>query len=187
MPEKNRKIIRDRAPVISPENNRGSVPNYREEVRPEDRQAVGRLVRTTGFFSEEEEDIAMELVEARLAKGDASGYSFLLAEEGDRLLGYTCFGPIPGSGHSFHLYWIAVDPGEQGRGIGRTLMAASERLMAGRGARLIYADTSSRPQYETTRAFYLVCGYREEAFLADFYAPGDSKVIFVKTLPACAP
>ena len=76
-----------------------------------------------------------------------------------------------------------MDPREQGRGIGRTLMAASERIMAGCGARLIYADTSSRPQYEPTRAFYLACGYREEAFLADFYAPGDGKVIFVKPLP----
>jgi D-alanine-D-alanine ligase len=162
------------------------LPFFREEVKPGDRQAVGRLVRATGFFSEEEADIAVELVEERLAKGDASGYFFLLAEEGDRLLGYTCFGPIPGSAHNFDLYWIAVDPGEQGRGVGRTLMAASERIMAGCGARRLYADTSSRPQYESTRTFYLSCGYVQEAFLADFYAPGDGKVIFVKTLPACA-
>jgi ribosomal protein S18 acetylase RimI-like enzyme len=77
-----------------------------------------------------------------------------------------------------------VDPGEQGRGIGRVLMTAAERIMAGRGARQIYADTSSRPQYEATRAFYLSCGYVQEALLADFYAPGDGKVIFVKLLPA---
>ena len=166
-----------------PENHREMSPFFREEVRPEDRQAVGRLVRATGFFSEEEADIAVELVEERLAKGDASGYFFLFAEEGDLLLGYACFGPIPGSVHSFDLYWITVDPGEQGLGVGRTLMAASERIMAGRGARRIYTDTSSRPQYEPTRAFYLACGYREEAFLTDFYAPGDGKVIFVKTLP----
>jgi GNAT superfamily N-acetyltransferase len=170
-----------------PENHRELSPFFREEVRQEDRQAVGRLIRATGFFSEAEADIAVELVEERLAKGDASDYFFLFAEEGDRLLGYACFGPIPGSVHSFDLYWIAVDPGEQGRGVGRTLMAAAERIMAGRGARRIYADTSSRPQYEPTRAFYLACGYLEEVFLTDFYAPGDGKVIFVKTLPACAP
>lgn len=169
-----------------PEINRELSPLFREEARPEDGQAIGRLVRATGFFSEEEAEIAVELVEERLARGDASGYFFLFAEEADRLLGYACFGPIPGSVHSFDLYWIAVDPGEQGRGIGRMLMAASERIMAGHGASLIYADTSSRPQYEPTRAFYLACGYREEAFLADFYAPGDGKVIFVKPLAACA-
>ena len=95
-----------------PENNRELSPLFREEVTPEDRQTIGRLVRATRFFSEEEIGIAVELVEERLAKGDASGYFFLFAEEGNRLIGYACFGPIPGTVHSFDLYWIAVDPAE---------------------------------------------------------------------------
>lgn len=155
---------------------------YRQEVRPEDRDVVHRQVRSTGFFSEEEHLIAVELVDERLAKGEASGYFFLFAEEGDQLLGYTCFGPIAGTLHSYDLYWIVVDPKAQGRGLGKQLMAESERLMAERGARRVYADTSSRPQYEATRAFYLACGYVQEALLADFYAPGDGKAIFVKIL-----
>lgn len=167
-----------------PENYRELSPFFREEMRPGDRQAVGRLVRETCFFSEEEIGIAVELVEERLAKGDASGYYFLFAEEENRLIGYTCFGPIPGTVHSFDLYWIAVDPGEQGRGVGRKLMAMSEMLIAQRGGMHVYADTSSRPLYEPTRAFYLSCGYVKEAFLADFYAPGDGKIIFVKLLSA---
>jgi ribosomal protein S18 acetylase RimI-like enzyme len=157
---------------------------YREDLIPGDREAVGRLVRTTGFFSGEEVAIAEELVDERMAKGEASGYFFLFAEEGNRLLGYTCFGPIPGSVHSYDLYWIAVDPCAQGRGLGKKLMAESERIMAERGAQRIYADTSSRPQYEPTRVFYRSCGYTQEALLVDFYAPGDGKVIFVKSLPA---
>jgi D-alanine-D-alanine ligase len=161
----------------------GTRIRYREEVRPEDREAVGRLVRATGFFSEEEAEIAVELVDERLAKGEASGYFFLFAEEEGRLAGYACFGPIPGSLHSYDLYWIAVEPNEQGRGLGRKLLDASEGIMARHGARRVYADTSSRPQYEPTRTFYLACGYLREAFLADFYAPGDGKVIFVKALP----
>jgi GNAT superfamily N-acetyltransferase len=155
---------------------------YRQEVRPADREAVDRHVRSTGFFSEEEHLIAVELVDEHLAKGEASGYLFLFAEEDERLLGYTCFGPIAGALYSYDLYWIAVDPKTQGQGIGKQLMAESERLMAERGARRVYAETSSRPQYEPTRAFYLACGYVQEALLVDFYAPGDGKVIFVKVL-----
>jgi ribosomal protein S18 acetylase RimI-like enzyme len=157
---------------------------YREDVRTGDREVVGRLVRATGFFSEEEAAIAEELVDERLAKGEASGYFFLFAEERGRFLGYTCFGPIPGSVHSYDLYWIAVAPEAQGRGLGKKLMAESERIMAERGARRVYADTSSRLLYEPTRAFYRSCGYIQEALLADFYAIGDGKAIFVKTLPA---
>lgn len=166
------------------DNHSESTLFFRENVTPADREAVGRLVRATGFFSEEESGIAVELVDERLAKGEASGYLFLFAEEGGRLLGYACFGPIPGTLHSFDLYWIAVDPGEQGRGVGRRLMALSERVIAQRGGMRVYADTSSRPQYEPTRAFYLACGYDRAAFLADFYAPGDGKAIFVKPLSA---
>lgn len=160
----------------------GNAIVYRQGVRQKDREAVGRLVRATGFFSKEECDIAVELVDDRLARGKASGYFFLFAEEREKLLGYTCFGPIPGTFHSFDLYWIAVDPHTQGYGLGRKLLAESERLMTEHGARRVYADTSSRLQYKPTQAFYLACGYVQEAFLADFYAPDDGKVIFVKIL-----
>ena len=157
---------------------------FRRNLIPGDREAVGRLVRATGFFSEEEAAIAEELVDEGMAKGKASGYLFLFAEEGGRLLGYTCFGPIPGSVHSFDLYWIAAAPGAQGRGLGKRLMAETEQIMAKLGARRAYADTSSRPQYEPTRAFYRSCGYVQEALLVDFYGSGDGKAIFVKILPA---
>jgi len=154
----------------------------RETVAPADREAVGGIVRATGFFSEEEAAIAEELVAERLAKGPDSGYDFLFAEGDGRLRGYACFGPIPGSVHSFDLYWIVVAPEEQGRGLGRTLLAAAEERMHIAGARRIYVETSSRPQYEPTRRFYRACGYCQEAVLTDFYAPGDGKLILCKLL-----
>lgn len=157
---------------------------YRRTLHPGDREAVGRLVRATGFFSEEEAAIAEELIDEGMAKGEASGYLFLFAEEEGQLLGYACFGPIPGSAHSFDLYWIAVAPAAQGRGLGRKLLAESELLMAGQGAKRVYVDTSSRAQYEPTCAFYRSCGYTQEALLRDFYAAGDGKAIFVKILAA---
>jgi len=160
---------------------------YRTEVRREDREAVGRLVAETGFFSTEEIAIATELVEERLKQGEESGYFFLFAEADKRLSGYACFGPIPGTLHSFDLYWIAVSPSEQGRGTGRAILRAAERAMAERGAKRIYVDTSSRQQYEPTRLFYKACGYAEAAFLEDFYAPRDGKVIFVKALSGISP
>jgi hypothetical protein len=49
------------------------------------------------------------------------------------------------------------------------------------GARL-YAETSSRPQYAPTRAFYRAAGFDPAAELPDFYAPGDGKVVFAKLL-----
>jgi GNAT superfamily N-acetyltransferase len=156
---------------------------YRDEPRGEDLHPLRQMVAATGFFSAAEQGVALELVEDRLAKGVASDYHFLLAESGGELVGYACFGPIAATAASWDLYWIVVAPPAQGRGWGRALLAESERRIAIAAGRRIYVETSSRPQYTPTRAFYERCGYRAEARLADFYAPGDGKVIFVKELP----
>lgn len=156
--------------------------SYRQEALAADREAVRAIVGDSGFFSDDEIAIAAELVEERLLEGEKSGYFFLFAEQAGQVAGYTCFGPIPGSIHSYDLYWIAVDPRLRHRGIGKDLLSRSESLIGQRGGQRIYIETSARPQYESTVAFYLTCGYRQEAFLADFYAPGDGKMIFVKVL-----
>jgi GNAT superfamily N-acetyltransferase len=155
---------------------------WREAVRREDIDAVRSLVAATGFFSREEEEIAAELVEERLARGAKSGYEFIFAETEGRLEGYACYGPIAGAFGAFDLYWIAVHPDLQGRGLGLEIMRRAEAAMAAQGARAVYIDTSGRDQYRPTRAFYARAGYLEAAVLPDFYAPGDSKVIFAKRL-----
>jgi ribosomal protein S18 acetylase RimI-like enzyme len=161
----------------------------RADVELRDAEAVGEIVAATGFFSPAEVAIAVELVEARLAAGEASGYFFVLADEatgfGDakgELLGYACYGPIDGTLGSFDLFWIAIRPDQQGRGLGRRLMQESERRIAAAGGRRIYAETSGRPQYEPTRAFYARLGYTCESRLVDFYGPGDDKIFFVKAV-----
>jgi ribosomal protein S18 acetylase RimI-like enzyme len=157
---------------------------FRDAVRPEDADAVERLVRATGFFSPAEVAIARELVDERLARGPASGYELLLAEAAAGLAGYTCYGPIPGTASSYDLYWVAVAPDHQGLGLGRALLARTEALVRAAGGTRVYAETSGRGQYAPTRAFYRACGYLEQARLPDFYAPGDDKLVFVKVLAA---
>lgn len=156
----------------------------RTELRPGDLEIVRRLIRATGFFSEEEEAISLELVEERLLDGEASGYEFLFAERDREVLGYSCYGRIPLTQSSFDLYWIVVDPNAQGTGVGRRLIRATEAAAMAAGATALYAETSSRPQYAPTRAFYIGCGYAIAAELPDFYARGDGKVVFVKQLTA---
>ncbi len=154
----------------------------RFDLQPEDPDRIRRLVEITGFFSEEEVEVAAELALERLAKGTASGYYFVMVEQYGRLVGYTCYGPIPATAGSFDLYWIAVHPDIQGKGLGQKLMKQTERLVKEAGGSRMYADTSQRLQYASTRAFYESIGYRVDAVLEEFYAPGDSKVIYSKRL-----
>ncbi len=157
--------------------------NIRTELRPDDRAPLAELLRATGFFNQEELAVALELVDDRLAHGARSHYRFLVLEDGTTVVGYACWGVIPGTQASADLYWIAVHPGRQGEGLGRTLMEAAEGWMAQEGRVRVYLETSTRAQYAPTRAFYLHCGYELAAELPDFYAPGDGKAIFFKLLP----
>lgn len=159
--------------------------DWRTEPRAGDPRAVGELVSATEFFSVAEKDVAVELVDEALARGNASGYYFVFAdakESPGKIDGYTCYGPIPATASSFDLYWIAVSPRIQRSGLGRELLLETERRAAGRGATQMYVDTSGREQYAPTRAFYERMGYSKAAELTDFYAPGDAKIIYCKQL-----
>jgi GNAT superfamily N-acetyltransferase len=152
----------------------------RSAVRTEDREIVRRMIAGSGFFTAAEVNVAVELVDERLAKGAASGYEFLFAEEEGRVVGYACYGEIACTVGSYDLYWVAVDPELRSRGLGRWLMTRVEEAVRARGGRTIYAETSGRAQYEPTRQFYLRCEYEQVAEFPDFYAPGDAKLVYAK-------
>lgn len=154
----------------------------RDQVRPGDPAAIAALVRATGFFSEEEIAIAAELATERLEKGAASGYEFLFDDDGDRLAGYSCYGPIPCSTVSWDLYWIAVHPDQQGSGLGRRLLRETETRVREAGGLALYAETSGKAQYVSTRAFYEKSGYETAGVFEDFYAVGDAKYTYCRRL-----
>lgn len=155
----------------------------RRHLDPADRPALEGILRSTAFFNEEEVAVALELVDDRLANGKGSHYRFVVAEEEGAVVGYACWGPIPGTAASADFYWLAVRPDLQGKGIGRRLVKEVEDWVAEEGRTRLYIETAGRPQYAPTRAFYLSCGYQVAAELEDFYAPGDGKVIFLKVIP----
>jgi D-alanine-D-alanine ligase len=167
----------------NPQKQSPSKPiTFRMDVQPDDCGGVRAIVASTGVFSPVEIEVAVELVDERLSKGPASGYHFVFAESDGAVLGYACYGPIALTAASYDLYWIAVDKQCQGRKIGQLLLEKSEELIQAAGGGQIYIETSNRAQYSPTRAFYLRRGYRQEALLKDFYAPGDDKVIYVKAI-----
>jgi GNAT superfamily N-acetyltransferase len=143
---------------------------------------VREIVDSTGFFHPPEVDVAVELVEERLRRGDASGYFFAFVELEGVAIGYSCYGPIACTASSFDVYWIAVHRDEQKHGIGRWLMTLTEQLIRSREGRRIYVETSGRPDYLPTRSFYERCEYVKAAELPEFYGDGDSKVIYLKVL-----
>jgi ribosomal protein S18 acetylase RimI-like enzyme len=156
---------------------------FRDHVIPPDMKTVRGIVESTGFFTAEEIEVAVELVDAGLSGGSISDYLFLFCEDkGGKVLGYTCYGRIPCTIGSFDLYWIAVHSDHQRLSIGKKLLVKTEEKIRNMGGLGIYIETSSRDLYKPTQGFYLNAGYHLEATLKDYYSPGDSKIIYVKHL-----
>jgi ribosomal protein S18 acetylase RimI-like enzyme len=155
---------------------------FRTNATPEDIENVRNIIVSTDFFYEFEVPVAVELVEAGVFEGDQSGYFFIFAEVEGRTVAYSCYGHIAGTDAGFDLYWIATHNDLRGSGIGKLLLEETHKKAKEMGARYIIAETSSQEKYLPTRRFYEKNGYTKDAFIADYYKPGDGKVIYVKRL-----
>lgn len=155
---------------------------FRSNPNPDDPEAVRELVTATSVFSGTEVGWAVEIVETALARGAAAGYHFLFADGPAGLEGFTCFGPIDGTDNRFDLYWIAVSPKAQGKGLGRKLLA--ETVVAARtlDATHMFIDTSTRGDYAAARKLYEALGFAHMGTLVDFYSDGDGKALFGRKL-----
>lgn len=154
---------------------------FRHELNDSDAGYISEILKSTGFFYDYEIEIALELVEENLTKGEEkSGYIFIVAEKDEVPVGFACFGKTPCTADSFDLYWIAVHQNQKGQGIGKLLLNLVEKEIAVLGGKNIWVETSSRPLYEPTRMFYLKTGYKMVSELPDFYGENDHKNIFVK-------
>lgn len=144
------------------------------------------ILRETGMFRDDEVAVALEVLDAFIAAPERDYHAVGAFTPGGSLLGFIIYGPTPCTLGTWDLYWIAVHPDAQGLGVGSTLTKEMERRLARTNARLVLIETSSRPAYEPTRAFYLRRGYEEAARVKDFYEPGDDRVIFAKRMQPAA-
>lgn len=150
-------------------------------ITPAYRAQLESIVRATGIFNDDEVSVALELFDGTVA-GRESDYEFVGAFQGERLIGYACYGPTPATENTFDLYWIAVHPKAQRSGSGSALMTEVERRLSERRARMLVVETSSRDDYEPTRQFYQKRGYEQAAQVRDFYSRGDHRVVLTKDL-----
>jgi ribosomal protein S18 acetylase RimI-like enzyme len=154
---------------------------FRSIPSPADATAVRKLVEETGAFSSIEAGWTSEIIETAL-RNPASGYFFQFADGAQGLEGFTCYGPIDGTANRYDLYWIAVSPKAQGKGLGNRLLAESVADARKRGATHMFIDTSTRNDYAAARRLYESQGFEPMGVLVDFYADGDSKALFGRKL-----
>ena len=147
-----------------------------------DRNDVLVFMANTGFFRSDEMEIAAEVFDDAVKKGEGGHYQSFVAQAGAKAIGWVCYGTTPCTVGTFDIYWIGVDKNIQAKGIGAALLEFAENKIRQQGGRLTVIETSSRDVYLPTRKFYLARGYREVTRVKDFYATNDDKVIYTKRL-----
>ncbi|MCJ7655886.1 MAG: GNAT family N-acetyltransferase [Dehalococcoidia bacterium] len=157
----------------------------RPKVRPmtdEDKTAIIQILQNIPEFKPAEIDVAKEVIDSYLGDSIRSGYHIFVAEVGSSIAGYICYGPTPLTEGTWDIYWLAVAPDKQSQGIGKALLTFAEGNIKETKGRLALIETSSKLEYEATRRFYRAQGYELACRIADFYAPGDDKLVFQKRL-----
>jgi D-alanine-D-alanine ligase len=167
----------ERIVALAIENGDSTKVTYRP-MQPADLADLVRITADTGYFRPDEVAVAEEVLTA--AAAETGDYQVCVAVSAAQLVGYVCFGPTPLTNATWDMYWLAVDPAHQRRGIGRQLMLLGEERIRRQKGRLIVLETSSQDLYEATRRFHRSLGYQEQGRVPDFYDVGDDQVIFTK-------
>ena len=160
------------------------------KIRPAnaaDRARIQEVLVATARFTRQEVGWAMELVDLAIDRPERGEYEIHVLEEPDsgprrKIQGYVCFGPTPLTQGVFDLYWIAVDPKQQGQGFGQLLLKFVENEVRRQNGRMLLIETSSKQSYAPTLRFYQHAGYAEISRIKDFYRIEDDKVVFSKIL-----
>jgi ribosomal protein S18 acetylase RimI-like enzyme len=172
---------------------RGSVCCYNismiRPTTPADTDALVRLTEATGLFKPLEVVALREVLDDFHAFNHAEDHHAITCEadgtygQDGAIVGFAYYAPAPMTEGTWQLYWIAVRKDRQGQGIGGELLRHVEADIARQRGRVLFVETGSMPHYEMTRQFYRKNGYEQHSLLKDFYAEGDSMVVFRKAMP----
>jgi GNAT superfamily N-acetyltransferase len=149
---------------------------------PADTPVLLTLTEQTGMFKPHEIQALREVLDDYHAANRELGHRAFTREDAGRVVGYAYHAPAAMTDRTWYLYWIAVERGRQGAGLGGEMLRFVEDDIRRAGGRLLLIETSSLPHYDPTRRFYLKHAYEQAAVIRDFYCDGDDLVVFRKRL-----
>jgi GNAT superfamily N-acetyltransferase len=150
---------------------------------PAETESLIELTDATGLFKPIEVQALREVFADYFAFNQQHGHVSITCEEEGQVRGFAYYAQAAMTDRTWYLYWIAVRKNLQARGTGsRLLKHLEDDIRVTHKGRVLFVETGSLPHYQLTRKFYLKNGYEQHALLKDYYAAGDSMVVFRKTL-----
>ena len=149
---------------------------------PADTETLVPLAQETGVFKPHEIRALGEVLDDYHSTNHQLGHRCVTFEQSGEILGFAYYAPAAMTDRTWYLWWIAVTRHTQARGIGGKLLKHIEEDITRLKGRVMFIETSSLAHYDLTRKFYVKHHYQQAATIADFYADGDSLVVFSKRL-----
>ncbi len=155
--------------------------NNIRSAKPDDIEIIKSLAVETELFTEDDAVFIGETLNQHFA-AELGDDHFWVTYDDNGVIGVAYYAPEPMTDGVWNLYMLAVHPDSHGQGIGSRLVKYVEQAITSHNARLLLIETSGLDSFERTRSFYDKCGYDLEARIRDYYAEGDDKIIFRKSL-----
>jgi ribosomal protein S18 acetylase RimI-like enzyme len=148
-------------------------------IRPmveSDQAAVEKLATSTGMFG------PGDWQAPDLANLHRDHRWIVATNSENEVVGAAYFAPEQVSHSLWNTYFLSVKKDSHRQGIGRQIMTHIEELALSKGINTLIVETSSLENFSQARSFYLALGYVREAEIRNYYAPGESKIVFWKSL-----
>lgn len=148
--------------------------NFRTIVRPTDIYYTRKILERTEMFLPFELTWVEDMIEETLLDPRADSYHYIFAEENGTVVGFAIAGKIDEHhGDRWDLFWIAIDPDAQGKGLGKRLLEEIELVAQHNDATHMYIETGS--WNDAANALYKKAGYKFMGKLEDYYVNGGDK------------
>jgi ribosomal protein S18 acetylase RimI-like enzyme len=144
-----------------------------------DTQAILQIVEESGQFDADGLAHVQATLEAHLL---SDSNDIWLTADDDEVVGVAYCAPEPVASGTWNLLMLWTRADRHGKGFGSTLVHKIEHELQQRHARLLIVETSGLPAFVPARSFYAKCGFQHEASIKNFYAVGDDKLVFTKSL-----
>ncbi|WP_380052056.1 GNAT family N-acetyltransferase [Falsihalocynthiibacter sp. SS001] len=149
------------------------------QVRPTQSQDIAALEAVLDQIELFPSEMLPDMIAGFLAGGDDMWLTCTLDE---RVVGFCYAIPEEMAAGTWNMLAIGVLPEEQGTGCGTALVKHLEETLRQQKQRIMIVDTSGTDAFSKSREFYCKNGYAEEARIRDFWAAGDDKITFWKSL-----
>ncbi|MBU1122148.1 MAG: GNAT family N-acetyltransferase [Candidatus Omnitrophota bacterium] len=147
-------------------------------MREFNRDRYLEIAGNVGVFTSAEIDVIIEILNVH-EKSDGKEYVVFNYKEADIILGFIIFGRTPLTEFSWDIYWLVVDLGRQGKGIGGKLIRMCQDFILGNGdSAILKVETSTKKEFAHARNLYVKQNFKEAGRIPNFYKENDDLIIY---------